>query len=501
MKYCSILGAHILSAPFTFPMIYGNLSAYMDSYFRFSCSAKCRDSDTSWFLPVCVMFICPGALVSKFLTDKMGLRLSGLVFVVINNVALFASAWTVHLSIAWTAVLLGGAMGLFQGISTVVSMQNLADWAPDYAALFISTSMAASTFLGMVQNQIITYIVNPGNLETDIVEESRTFFSQPQILEKVPTALIAVAAMTLGFQSLGYIMMSPPPKPSELSHTVKYRATANEMVAENKGEEDNTDRRELEYGAANDCKNGVKSCHSNDNSNSTTNQTSPDGASLDSKDNTNLEKLNNIEKDEGNQISFTTWEVLRKASFYAVFMFGVANVYAIFLSSNFYKQFALLYIKDDTYLTIVGTVILFIDAISRVAFGLILSRLYITTQDAMVLCLCVNCIVCVVWWFVPQVSAPWYMVHMIVLAFVQSPYGVFLPVACLQYFGPVHFSTNYGLMLSCRFIVGILTPVIVTPLLEVYGWFWLFTSAAILCAVTLVLVVCADLHPPRSSTL
>ena len=501
IKVCSIIGAHLVNAPYTFMMIYGNLSAYMDSYFHFACAPKCTDIDTSWFLASAMILVWPGSIVSKILTDRLGFRLTGLAIMVVNNAAVIASAWTVQISVAWTTILFGGTMGFFQGVSSVLSFQALADWAPNYATLFISTTLAGPSLVGMVENQIITYVVNPENLKPDAIEGSRTYFSQPEILGRFPRAIIVYAAMTLGLQCLGYLMLSPPPKTPKRSHTENYKAIDNESAADNNVEnDDRTDGINLDRAAANDCKNGLKRLHSHDVPNSLNPQSSANGLSADDPETISLKESAHPERYEDQRISLTPSEALKKPNFYAIFSYGLASVYSIVLKANFYKQFALLYIHNDTFLTTVGTIFLCLDIAVRVGFGFVLNRKYITTQDALVLCLSVNCVLCIFWYFVPQLSGWLYLFHQMGMAFVQTPYSLLLPVACLDYFGPAHFSTIFAISLTCRAMMGVLSALIFLPLLHAVGWFWLFSTAAFPCAVSLVMVVCADLRPLRQPT-
>ena len=55
---------------------------------------------------------CPGAYLSKVLADKFGHKWAGICGAIFLNGALFASAWTVQTSVAWTVVLLGAVQGL-----------------------------------------------------------------------------------------------------------------------------------------------------------------------------------------------------------------------------------------------------------------------------------------------------------------------------------------------------------------------------------------------------
>ncbi|GFS20949.1 oxalate:formate antiporter [Elysia marginata] len=512
MKYCSIIGAHFMVAPVSFIWVYGNLSAYMDSYFRFACAPDCMDGDSQWIVGLCLSMVCPGTFVTKYLADKVGLKFVGVVSAVVLNVSLFACAWTVNLSVAWTTVLLGIVMGLVQGVSSCIAFQYASGWAPERAALLMATTSGASTFISVPQNQIITAVVNPHNLKPDVMQGSRRFFSQPEVLDRVPKALLAYAAMTLGLQLVGckppllrverealplipdplwemdrpvsqcgrkgYLLLAPREKPFTVEPS-ESALTKETQKGQDNGRVDN----------------GFTQNKPRDSGLQTNNSTSHDVSSLG-----NEEKcLVSSQRNNDDQMSLTPRQVLQLLVFYAVFTFGLATLYAFSLKSNYYKQFGLVYIHNDHYLTLVGTFIPIVASVSRFLLGLVLNLQLFTIKDVIIFSLALNTVLCAFWYIVPQVNADLYMFLVLCLAVVQSMVYLIMPVVALQRFGPSHFSTNYGMLLMCIFIVGILSPAVASPLLRTLGWSWLFASASIFCFLTLMTVVCIEFNPTQPS--
>ncbi|KAK3792819.1 hypothetical protein RRG08_038549 [Elysia crispata] len=498
-KYSSIIGAHFVMAPFSFVWVYGNLSAYMDSYFRFSCAPGCMDGESQWILGIVNIMICPGILITKYLSDKMGLYWTGAASAVVLNASLFGCALVVRYSVAWTTVLLGAVMGLVQGITSVVVFQNVGAWAPDKATIFIASTTVAPTVLSMVQNQIITAVVNPDNLKPDAMQGPRTFFSQPSLLSRVPTAIIIYAATILASQIIGYILLTPPPKPSYLTETlnVKVSPDRREPCSDDARPSDTSPLKSLQNSKTQANEQSSENHGSYCTLNSSTSHGLIESNGFNSTVDINMEKMTNPPPTESK--SLTPSQALKTPCFYAVFMFVTATVYALILQANCYKEFALLYIHNDKYLTLVGTLIPFVASSSRLCIGTVLNKRLITIKDAIVISLSINSAFCAIWYLVPQVSAVLYMFLILCLAMVQSQYYVVIPVACLEIFGPAHFSINYGLMLSGLILAGILGAVIISPLIHAFGWFWLFESASILCLVTLLLVVFTDFNVQQSA--
>ncbi|GFN91622.1 oxalate:formate antiporter [Plakobranchus ocellatus] len=479
-------------APLSFLWIFGNLSAYMDSYFRFSCYPKCADCDTQWMLALYIAGGCPGGLLTKILVKRLGLKWTGVVAMVICGLSMLGSAWILQHSIAWTVVLYSVFYGVAVGINFSVSYQLVGGWAPENFALFTATVTGFPTTLSIIQNQIITAYVNPDNLKADAFVGHRTYFSQPEILNRVPMTVIMYGAMTFGLQLVGYILIINPPQVS-----------SDDSISRNS---DGSHSRNLMR---------VKdiSCilRSNDNSNEETNIVKSYGSSNENA-RTSVSKNSHygpsdIKQDE---MSTTTcaetgpatkyqsenatksWEpaeIIKTPVFYVLLLFGMSILYGLILKSNYYKQFALLYINDDKYLTLVGTLIPIVSTVSRIIFGACLDKELLSIKDAVVLSLSLHIIFCTFWFFAPQVNAILYLILVLCLAVVQSVFYLIMPTAAHRIFGPLHFSNNYGLLLSINILVGVGTPGLFGPILDVLGWFWLFTSVSITSLVTLVFVI------------
>ncbi|GFO06819.1 oxalate:formate antiporter [Plakobranchus ocellatus] len=182
-------------------------------------------------------------------------------------------------------------------------------------------------------------------------------------------------------------------------------------------------------------------------------------------------------------------DTVKTPVFHAVWLFGASLLYGLILKSNYYKQFALLYINDDKFLTLVGTLIPIISTVSRIIFGVCLDKGLLSMKGTVVLSLSLQIILCAFWFFAPQVNAVIYLILILCLALTQCMVYSIIPTAAFHIFGPEHFFTNYGLFLSKNFLAGFLTPLVISPLLDILGWFWVFTSVSIASMLALVYVI------------
>ncbi|GFN82639.1 oxalate:formate antiporter-like isoform x1 [Plakobranchus ocellatus] len=489
-KYCSIIGAHFIGCPLSFVWIYGNLSAYMDSYFRFACYPKCWDWDPQWLLSLYVAGLFPGYFMVKPLEKIFGLRWTGIIAMVMVNAALIGSAWSLQVSIILTAVMYGALLGAGAGISSSLTIQVVSGWAPERAAVLVATTSGTASMLSVVQNQIITAFVNPNNLKPDANIGPKAYFSQPEVLDHVPGILIIYGTMTIGMQIIGYFLITDP-----------YRASCDsskKATADSKAlmKHQNTEYEEL---AARDHTENDQS-KKYYGSNSRSSMDSLDAFNYSSDDHYESSFVETIADNEGTKnkkdeiYSYTPIEVLRSPVFYAVCFFGIAIEYGILLKSNFYKKFALLYIHNDKYLTLVGTLVPVISTGSRIFFGTLMDKHILSLKDVTIIGLSLNCVLCAFWYISARVNAILYMFLVLGLAAAQSLAYVVLPTAALRLFGPAHLSTNYGLVASCMLISSILSPLINSPLLHTLGWQWVFITGSVLNLLVLCYVTVTNFN-------
>ena len=483
-KCCSLLGAHLALAPLSFLWIYGNLSAYMDSYFMFACRSRCLDGDSQWILCLFVAGQVPGTFLAKPLVKRFGMKWTGMVALTIGNLALLCSAWSLQFSVAGTAAMVGILSGTCLGISCTVAIQLISGWAPKWAGVLTATATSFATMLSVLQNQIITAYVNPNNLKADAIEGPKTYFSQPQILARVPGAVIIIAVMSFGLQLIAYMLVSEPPQTNQgirgnISSQEKCSRGDVSEYCVGKIESSNNLDRETCKGVNSYGSNDVSSKSTTDVRQETYNQRSPEEGGMSS---------------EVTPISWKPSEVLQSPTFYAVFFFSMALDYGLLLKANFYKQFGLIYINNDQYLTLIGTLVPVISTCSRIVFGTLLDKGILSIKDIVVFGLSANGILCFFWYLAPQWNMILYSILILGMAVAQSLFYVIMPTAALRLFGPDHVSTNFGLNMSAIFIISILVSAVISPLLHALGWFWLFASCSIFNLLTLCFVVATNFN-------
>ncbi|GFO40578.1 oxalate:formate antiporter [Plakobranchus ocellatus] len=510
-KYLTLLGAHFVNAPLSFVWIYGNLSAYMESYFMCYCYPGCVDGDSQWILTLFLASGSPGLFFATPLIKRVGIKWVGILGMFVSAVGLLTTAWTVGVSVIATAVFMGLINGMGAGIAVCAGFTFVKAYAGKHTGVFLATTTSAPTILAIVQNQIITAYVNPKNLKADKNIGPKAYFSEPELLDRVPEVIFIIGAMTLGLQAFGYLLVSNPqpttiPVKTELdSQGAKVQDTehqdhsqahcdgntshsANGNGLNPKSTLITSSTEPPKYKSNVSCQDDFAKTLSEQShemhSNSSAVRPSMDAS---------MEHSADIHGSNCSSPSpFKPLETLRRRSFQVSWLYGVAMVYGLILKNTYYKQFGLLYINNDRYLTLIGSLIPVVASSARVIFGGLMDKGIISLQDSMCISLSVNAALCAFWYFVPQVSAIGYMFLVLGLAGIHSLVYTIAAAATLHLFGEEHFAPNFTMVYSAATGGAILSALIVSELLHNAGWFWLFASCSIVSLCVLTLTVLTD---------
>ncbi|GFN84743.1 oxalate:formate antiporter [Plakobranchus ocellatus] len=508
-RFCSLIGAHFVMAPLSFAWNYGNLSAYMDSYFRYYCYPGCVDGDSEWILTLFISSCCPGLFVSGLVTKRLGLKLSLTLGIVLNNGAFMASAWMLQVSVIGTAVLMGFLSGISMGISMSVGFTYVNLWAGENNGFFIATATSAPTALSILENQIITKFVNHYNLKTDARVGNKAYFSQVQILEKVPQIIIILAGIHLGFGIAGLVLVSSP-QPSSFDERSSAGCSSSSKN-EDKFEDASSTAKNADLLSSNpkdlsttssliNCDEG-RYYHSNcDFKNVFENLDSVDcnahgiSSVTTRRENCIDEGITKNSHADRTPYSYKPSETIRTKSFYALWLYTGALGYGLILKNSYYKRFALLYINDDRFLTLIGSLIPVVASFARIILGSCMDKGILTLQDCMVLTVSLNSVLCSFWFFIPQLNSIGYLIFVLALASVHSTTYTMAAYGAFQLFGPDNFPQHLAMAYSGAAAAAILAAIFIPPLLQAAGWFWLFFTCGGFSMIVLIFTVTSAIN-------
>ncbi|GFO40582.1 oxalate:formate antiporter [Plakobranchus ocellatus] len=510
-KYLTLMGAHFVNAPLGFGWIFGNLSAYMESYFMCYCYPGCVDGDSQWILTLFLASGSPGLFFATPLIKRVGIKWAGIFAMIVCAVGLLTSSWTVGVSVIATAVFMGLINGMGAGVAVCAGFTFVKAYAGKHTGVFLATTISAPTILAIAQNQIITAYVNPKNLKADKRIGPKAYFSESEMLDRVPEVIFIIGAMTLGLQAFGYLLVSSPPPPAipvktqldsqggkvqDTEHQDHSQAhcdgntshSANGNGLNPKSTLITSSTESLTYKSNVCCQDDFAKTLS-EQSHEMHSNSSAVRPSIDA----SMEHSADINSSNCSCLSpFKPLETLRTRPFQVSWLYSLAMAYSFVLKNTYYKQFGLLYINNDRYLTLIGSLIPVVASSARVIFGGLMDKGIISLQDSMCISLSVNAVLFTFWYFVPQVSAIGYMFLVLGLAGIHSLVYTILAAGTLHICGEEHFTSNFNMLYSSETVGAILSALIVSKLLDTVGWFWLFASCSIVSLCVLSLTVLTD---------
>ncbi|GFO09920.1 oxalate:formate antiporter [Plakobranchus ocellatus] len=502
VKYCSVIGAHFLTASMSFMWTYGNLAPYVDSYVKFSCSPDCADGGTQWILNLWLIGTTPGLFLVDPMVKIVGMKRLVMLSVLLSSLAVLASAWMLHISVIGASLLMGLLNGISVGVPNILSLTFINGWIPERSSIFTATVTSSAPVVAIIQNQIVTAYVNPLNLRPDVQQGSSAFFSQPQILERVPGAILIIAGMTLAVQVVGCVLVENPPVQQSIDKTDAVSQTHSRVVKDTDKLYDTFCPESVSARVSTPSilngHEGLSHCESNSYTHynmdsSKAPETCSHNTCSSKRPAVEVHESNDSKQGESTPVpSCKPSQALKTRVFWALCFYAGCMGYGVIIKNSFFKVFGLLYIPDDRFLTLLGSLIPLIEAICRVIFGAVLDKNIFNIKDCLVFGLSLCSVLFAFFYFAPQVNKPVYVILILALSFAQSLFFLLIALCTFVLFGPAHFALLYALVFMAPTTSSVVSALIVTPILQTLGWFWLFMTPSILSALGLGFVMITE---------
>lgn len=446
------------------------------------------DIDASWLLTIYLMCKLVGTFSGDLIVRLMGLRMatgcgifSFIISFIMANLVVRHSIWAVALTFATV-----GGMG--SSITFMCSLVYLADWFPRTTALVISMAFGSTAVGGTIINQIITSYINPTNLNPDESLGGIPFFSQLELLDRVPNVFLVLCGFTAAVQMVGFCLLKKPPEKNDFdngeeSHLLHNSSNSlenryaigrrhSDQSVENIGENSQTSK-----GCA--LQNGSNELHLSHTLNvdahgngsrhrSTKNQPSNENLML--------------------ETSMTPLQMLKSPTFYLLQSSIIAQSLGYILVLNYFKIFGQLWINDDKFLAFVASTMSFFIIFSMLICGPVIEKFGI--KNTLIGHLAVASVFLSIWYFIARFSRWWYLIWVIVLGSIHYNSRVMFPLLALQYFGKDFYAVNYGLIQVTASVVFLVGPPLFAWLLATFGWFGLFLCISLVSFLAMMIIMC-----------
>ncbi|CAG5116011.1 unnamed protein product [Candidula unifasciata] len=469
-----IAGGVLVNVPLAVGWFYGNLSPYIDSYFIASLGRENHTAGSLWMTSLWLLAISPCLVLSGYMVRYIGPRWTLVSGMICFNVGIFMSYFTLKSSFVSLHVTLAVMTGLGCGLSYSMTLLYAGTWVKSRVGL--ATAAVSCTLGGgaLFVNLAITFYINPHNLQPDIFVGDSTYFSQREIIDRVPTVFLVIGGLSSGCHLVAIFLMRHHPDFD------KYKNSARKSLENGISSTNLTDKsvsKTASYAstgtsytsAANDCEN-KSSCHEGD---------LPDGT----KDLTEQE------------LQLSPGQVLKSSAFYLISISVALLMVGYTIELSMYKQFGLVYIPDDYFVANIGVGINIVVAVSRILWGYTLDIFNVKTMFIAVTSS--HTILSAFWYFTPLANRWLYLFCTLALQASFNGIMIVAPVGVLRLFGKEYYLINYGMTFSVSNVSFLTIPQVAVIVRATLGWYWLFCLVPTTSLLALILSLCLPKFPQQ----
>lgn len=198
VKIASLLGG--LSLNIALGMVYSmsNSSIYVASYMRWVARPGSRLvtlADISWVYTLNVFFLGITLPVGGYINKRLGTRMSLYLASALFSASTFVSFWFVS-SYYWFLAIFGCVIGIADGIAFNLPQYCAYRHYPNNIGLASSVVISGLALSPMTFSPLQTWIVNPDNKMPDLKAGNALYFSDEEILKRVPWMFMAMGLFT-----------------------------------------------------------------------------------------------------------------------------------------------------------------------------------------------------------------------------------------------------------------------------------------------------------------
>ncbi|KAK7485651.1 hypothetical protein BaRGS_00023100, partial [Batillaria attramentaria] len=344
-----VMGGILIHLTLGTQLTFGNTNPYLVSYIRkHSSPIDLEYIDGIWIQACMLMGQGVTMFVGGILEHKLGPRIACLIGAWALSAGTAVTYFTVKICYVTSVMTYGVVFGLGCGIAYAVPVTCAMRWFPNQRGfigglIFVGFGMGSTIF-----NQVITVYLNPDNIIADLTIGEDVYFTQDEVLERVPRLFLLLGGTYAVMQLIGVLLMvNPPHGYIQPGSTQEYTVEEGGGMKRKDEEADRQNAQTMEVWSS-----SVK-------------EETPekgDGSGY-------LE-----EATKPVEMDIHPLKMLRTKMFYLIwllFLFG--GMGGVFMSSM-YKSYGQSFIKDDTFMAITGSCAAVMNAVGGVFWGYIADR-------------------------------------------------------------------------------------------------------------------------------
>ena len=476
-----LFGAFLVHLSLGSVYTFGNMVPYLVSYIRNQSQPVWLRSDQAPIILACQVG-GQGAtvIVGGVLEKHIGPRLSTLIGGWLMSAGVLLTFFTIRISFWLVLVTYGLMFGFGIGTAYVGPVTCAMKWLPKWKAVAGGMVVAGFGLSATVFNAIQTFFINPTNEKPNETPYPDTpkerYFSQQEILERVPYCFLILGGTYAVMQFIGCVfLVNPPPPEGFVAYAPLSQSDTFTLQSESRTKSVST--KHLEGDEIQDFSLKEDSCSTEMLENSGGHDLSFHGETRASSDSMNQPEVHDVKPQA----------VLCRLNFYLLWtMFMLAGICIYFLTS-LYKQFGFEEFGDDHFLTAVGSVSAVFNLLGRLLWGLLADtvtyKFALVFETGLMTFLFLTLIV--------TVESKWmFFVWICGLFFCVGGNFSLFPAAIARSFGQKYLGVNYGLLFSSQIVGSVVNALLASQLVTVIHWWGMFFVLSGLSAGGLIIALC-----------
>ncbi|CAJ0570059.1 unnamed protein product, partial [Mesorhabditis spiculigera] len=392
---------------------FGNMLPYMASYLRNYTDHNVRIEHMMW-IPMLQGAFPFAMVIGGALSLKLGSRTAAVIGCSICTLGVYLSSLSIKHSLPAFTFTYGLLFGIGEGISYVVAVTCVINWAPDRVGLVSGIVAAGFGLSSSIFAPIQTALVNPWNHPAT----KDGYFVQPELLERVPQVFLTLSTVYLIMQCIGVIVICDPPE-TESTRRRNQSASSDEPVLSSDEDDD------LKH---------------------------PQSPSL------------------------TPGEMMKSSTFYFLFAALFCCSFYANMFYNLYKTYAETFISDDFFLALCFSIGSVANAIARIGWGYLSDKTSFQLTIAIACCSASGLLLSMP--LTQHLGQTAYLIWLILLFICMAATHALFITAAVKCFGPKYKGPNYGLLIFSTSCSGTILSIASEYWLPLIGYNWAFIITA-----------------------
>ena len=465
-RWLVLLGGFLIHLTLGSFFSHGNMAPYIISYTRAKSIDAGRDIVTlnvsPWLNGCAVTAHAISMILGGWMSHKLGARLTALIGCTVFTASVLLTAAVINLSF-WAVVVTYGIMfGIGIGITYMAPLAAAIQWFPERRGLAIGLVLSGLGLSSFIIIPIQTGFINPNNLTPNFRPDSRvdfTYFTQSQVLERIPFVFLLLGGMYLIIQTIGILLIVEPVHvthimDSDFSPFKKFWLIIKPHYSEcccihvNPKDEDEIELKEI----------------TEENS-----------------------KQEESAKEQSNEI--LPFALLQRWDFYAIWFAFAAIGEAVVYLAAIYKIFGQGFILNDHTLAIVGSIGALSNSVGRILWGILADVL--PCKLVLIIIFGGEASLMYTFYSTSVVGLPLYFTWTALLFFFAGGAFVVFPACTANWYGAKNVGTNYGLLFTSQILSSLIAILISTLTHHYIRWIGQMMIGASFTFIGLLLIIIA----------